>query len=90
MMELPEGIGVQAVEPIEEEQDMMGMTNDIAIAILDRLTLALGDTDKQLTVLDLKDITSMFKEVGAYVQKNNSAGASTSKGLASFLSRLKA
>jgi hypothetical protein len=75
--------------PIEgEEEDLGEMTEDIALSILTSLKGLMKRED--LSVLDLKDITNMFKDVGAFVQRNNANSGSTTKGLDVFLSRLKA
>ena len=66
----------------------MEMTNTIAEGILVKLQ-SLVTSESTLTIHDMKDIVSMFKDVGTYVHKS-SGDASTTSGLDVFVKRLKA
>jgi len=77
--------------PTEEGEvvALEAMSEDIAREVLGKLTTLLKSDD--LNIQDLKDITTMSKDVSGYLQKANGAKPrSSDAGLGSFLSRLKA
>jgi len=73
------------------EETLDELTKDVAFAIIGKLSKLMGDgdADSQMSIVDMKDAVSMFKQVGDYVQKSG-GNKSTDKGLASFVARLKA
>ena len=75
-------------DPVFDDEDIAEMTEELAVTILDKLTKLMDN--EEMSIIDLKDVTSMFKDVGAFVHKSSGATQSSSKGLETFISRLKA
>lgn len=75
---------------VDEVSDESGLelTKDIAITILNKVAAMLENKD--LTIADMKDLTSMHKSVGDYYNKLGSGNAGSRAGLARFIARMKA
>jgi len=70
-----------------EDDNGLTLTKEVAITIMTKVASMLENAD--LTIADMKDLTTMHKSVGDYYNKLGANSGGSKAGLAGFISRMK-
>ena len=81
-------IKAPTVVNMDSNEEFEVMDSDLADKILNRLNLMLDDDNNKLSLMDMKDISAMYKNIIG--TKGGAVGVGNSDGLSGFFSRLKA